>query len=148
MYQNLLVYISRTLMHWHNYSPTQTEPVNRCPRQPGWYQGGKAERSDFADCLIFNRLALCTDNQWQLTLPTYVRKCHGNAQHVRAGSQTDLVQKHPSLQNSSPFAISQQESTSTLISCWLITAMSSHGNSPCSKGNGLTKSWLNAQNCT
>lgn len=86
IYQNLLVYIFQTLTYWHNYIPTQTEPVNRCPWQPGWYQGGKAERSVFADCLTFNRLVWCTENQWQLLLPTYVRKCHGNTHHIRAGS--------------------------------------------------------------
>lgn len=59
MYQNLLVYISQTLTYWHNYVPTQ-EPVNRCPWQPGWYQGGKAGRGVFVDCLTFNTLTLCT----------------------------------------------------------------------------------------
>lgn len=48
--------------------------------------------------------------------------------YQRFGSQMDVPQEKPSLQNSSPFAISQQECTTTLISCWLIPAMTNHGN--------------------
>lgn len=151
IYQNLLVYIFQTLTYWYNYIPTQTEPVNIRPRQPGWYQGGKAERSVFADCLTFNRLVWCTENQWQLLLPTYVRKCHGNAHHIR-----DLAHKwtcprknlhcripHHLLFLSKNVPLPLLAAGSFLP--WPIMGTSKYH---CSKGNGLTQSWLNAQNCS
>lgn len=147
MYQNLLVYISQTQTYWHNYIPTQTELMNRCPWQAGWYQGGKAERSVFADCLTFNIFSWCTENQHHLILSTYGRKWHGNAQHTRACSQMDLPGK-PFIAKFLTICYFSARMYHYPISCWLIPAMSSHRNIHCSKGNGLTQSWLNAQNCS
>lgn len=129
MYQNLLVYISQTLTSWPMYVPTQAEPVNRCLWQPGWYmphQGGKAGRRVFADCLTLNILASCTEVPMAALPVPWSLVDHGNVQHIRLGLGMDLLHEHPSLHNSSPFDISQQECT-TLTSCWPISAESGCG---------------------
>lgn len=92
------------------------------------HQGGKAGRCVFADCLTLNVLTVHrrTNGSSFCSLMWGSLVHHGNAQHIRLDLGMDLLHECPSLQNSSPFDISQQEWT-TLISCWPISAENNRG---------------------